>query len=807
MRKSCDAIVIGAGHIGSTAIFRLHLHAFTPSVARCTGPGFPPGSYPFSMAGGATDVERRVTELDWLLEGHCLSTGSATISAPRTAAPSAPWIYGRWLDLLAGCGAWSAPLLAVAAWLTPSHTHGWAVAFYLLAVVFNYPHFMATIYRAYHTREDFEKYKLFTLHLTILIVLTGILLHASSRLLPWIFTLYICWSPWHYTGQNYGLMMMFARRGGADVTPGERRWMHAAFVASYLMLLASFETGGSSDPLIISLGVPAKITFPLRLVLGATFAILSFVAFQPLVRRCGLKAMAAPLTLVATQFLWFVLPTLLELRADYQIPQTRYSSGILAVLHSAQYLWITSYYQQREARAAGRSGWRMTAYFLTLIAGGIALFIPGPWLVSYIFHYDFTTSFLIFTALVNIHHFLLDGALWKLRDSRISSVLIGRGAKTDVGEIAGAFPTAEPAAPGLARRMFSAPAFRVSLVALLFLWGGMDQIHFALGTDEGNLAALQRAARMNPYDSMLEARIATAETKAGQRGEAVAALSRAVAISPHNAALQHACARVMLEDGRYTEAFEHYRRMLELFPRDYDALVNYGLLAARLGHPEDAVESWEKAVDLDPGQPSAQLYLAEALDQRNEPAAAARHWEAYLRFAAAHPDNPTASAGQEISATIQLADDQARINHADAALTSYLSAAALAEHAGDARLESLALVHLADLQESRGDAQSAAHSYQRGLALDAKAGDPRSEASDWFNYGQFLRRHGQPEELAYACFLKAESLLGGVEGEDLQTVQAIRQDVESRLGKKAAVVRNDLPKFLARAGTLSPGSL
>ena len=71
----------------------------------------------------------------------------------------------------------------------------------------------------------------------------------------------------------------------------------------------------------------------------------------------------------------------------------------------------------------------MTAYFLTLLAGGIALFIPGPWLVSYAFHYDFTTSFLIFMALVNIHHFMLDGALWKLRDTRVSSLLVGVATK------------------------------------------------------------------------------------------------------------------------------------------------------------------------------------------------------------------------------------------------------------------------------------------------------------------------------------------------------------------------------------------
>ena len=171
-----------------------------------------------------------------------------------------------------------------------------------------------------------------------------------------------------------------------------------------------------------------------------------------MVQRSGARALAAPLTLALTQFIWFVVPTLLELHAQYQIPQTRYSSGILAVLHSAQYIWITSYYQQREARAAGQAGWRLTRYFLTLVAGGIALFIPGPWIVSRVLHFDFTTSFLIFTAVVNIHHFILDGALWKLRDSRISAMLIDGGAKPQENQKKAAPPPSVACGVGSRRR-------------------------------------------------------------------------------------------------------------------------------------------------------------------------------------------------------------------------------------------------------------------------------------------------------------------------------------------------------------------
>lgn len=689
--------------------------------------------------------------------------------------------------------------------MTPSHTHTWEVGFYLLAILFNYPHFMATIYRAYHTREEFEKYKIVTLHVTVLMLLTGVLLHAFHGLLPWVFTLYICWSPWHYTGQNYGLLMMFVRRGGAAMTSNDRRWIRAAFMAAYLMLLASFETGPSADPLILSFGVPATFTLPARLVLGTVFVGSIFIGFRRFISRTGWATMAAPLTLALTQFLWFVLPTLLELHAAYRIPQTRYSSGILAVLHSAQYLWITSYYQRREARMAGQSGWRMATYFLTLIAGGIALFIPGPWLVSRLLHFDFTTSFLIFTAVVNIHHFILDGALWKLRDSRIASMLIERGGKAQASERAGV-PEVRPlnakTAPWWTIRILSPVAFRISLIALLFLWGGLDQVHFALGTNQGNLAALRQAERLNPYDSMLQARIALAEAKEGRKQEEVAALARAVAINPYNAALQHAFARALIQNGLYAEAYDHYAKMLDLFPRDPDALMNYGLLAARLGHADVAMSSWEKAEQLDSDQPNPHLYLAEAFDQKGDSVAAVRNWEAYLRFAAAHPDDPAAGAIQQISASIQLADDEARVGNAGKASGSYLSAIALAQRAGDAKLESLAHAHLADLQDRAGDVKSAANSYQRGLAIDEKAADPRSASVDWFNYGQFLRRHGFPNELAYACFLHAEALMGANGGKDLETVKSIRQQIESHLGKKAIAVRADLPNVLARATDL-----
>ncbi len=725
---------------------------------------------------------------------------ASVASAPAAPAPGgSPWIYRPWIDLLIGCGGWSAPLL-LTAWVAASRAREWAFAFYFLALIFNYPHFMATIYRAYRTREEFQKYRIFTLHITALLALTAILAHADFRLVPWVFTLYINWSPWHYSGQNYGLLMMFARRGGTSVTQSERRLLYWAFIASYVMLLVSFHTGVSNDPFVLSLNLPAKLSIPARVAGGVLYVLFSGWVIAAWVKRGGWKGMAAPLTLLATQALWFVLPTALGLVAGAAIPQTRYSSGILAVLHSAQYLWITSYYARREARAAGNSSWRMSTYFVTLIAGGIALFIPGPWLVSYAFHYDFAVSFLIFTALVNIHHFILDGAIWKLRDSRIASVLVGRGERREAE--AGAKATS-----WLGGRSAAAHAFRVAVASILFLLGGMDQVRYYTGTDEGNLPHLLGAAILNPYDSSLEMRIARAESQAGQTENALAAFTRAVEVNPSNPVPQEARARALLVAGRFDEAYEHYRKMLLRFPRDTDALVNYGLLAMRLGHSDEAIESWEKAIDLDPAQANAQLYLAEALDHNGEHAAAARHYEAYLDLASRQTAEGSAPLIQRAAVTLELADALAHSHQANSAIPMYREAVRLAQQAGNVRQDSLAESHLADALDAAKLPADAAAAYQQAIALDERSGDTNAEAVDWFNYGQVLSKTKLPLRFAYVCFVRAEQLLTPSPGPQLDTVTKTRREAETHLGGEAAGVRTNLEVTLAQAKSLPESAI
>jgi tetratricopeptide (TPR) repeat protein len=102
-----------------------------------------------------------------------------------------------------------------------------------------------------------------------------------------------------------------------------------------------------------------------------------------------------------------------------------------SIAHSAQYLWVTSYYARRSG-----SGQRLAGFYArALLAGSLLSVIPGlafgptglalrPWSGG--------LAILIF-ACINLHHFVLDGAVWKLRDGRVARLLL-RDAQAAAGD-------------------------------------------------------------------------------------------------------------------------------------------------------------------------------------------------------------------------------------------------------------------------------------------------------------------------------------------------------------------------------------
>jgi len=715
-------------------------------------------------------------------------------SAPTSTAR---WIHNPALDLIVGCGAWSAPLLLLS-YSSLANSPTWAIAFYGLALFLNYPHYMSTLYRAYHNEADFQKYRIFTVHITGLVLLTAVLSHFRFSILPWIFTLYLTTSPWHYTGQNYGIFMMFARRAGAQIEENTRQAIYSAFVLTYAILFLNLHTG-PSDRLFLSLGIPETPALIARIVLGVALLAFAVYGFRGLIRQTGWKAATPSLVMFSSQVLWFLVPGLLVLLKGISLPQSRYSTGVLAAMHSAQYLWITSYYARRESSAEG-TRWRPFVYFAVLIVGGIALFMPGPWLASYVFHYDFTASFLIFTALVNLHHFILDGAIWKLRDGRIAALLLNTQER--VAAAAGAASGSAGRAWAWMRSQATVPrAFRIATAIFLLALAGLDQTRYALVVHNDNLNALQQAAALNPFDTSLEMRIARKHADAGDSDAAISAYEQAIATNLVDPAPRIAFLKYLSANRRFAEADAIAKAALAHWPNDPDLLVNHGILSENLGRPEEAVTSWEKALAADPSQTAVHLYLADELDRQQKPEAAIPHYTIFLERVARSGARPDPNV--ILPAVIKLAQCNLNANHPEQAAQLYDLGRRIASQTGHPKIESVASVNEALLQSKAGRTTEALRLYQNALKIDRSAGDAAAEAADWQAYGVFLNEQGFERKLAYACLVRAEMLSRDSKTAALPDVGQIREDLETAVGKDAAGIRKNPAPLLEQALQIS----
>lgn len=98
-------------------------------------------------------------------------------------------------------------------------------------------------------------------------------------------------------------------------------------------------------------------------------------------------------------------------------------------------------------------------------------------------------------------------------------------------------------------------------------------------------------------------------------------------------------ARTSLFAGRYTEAIAAYQAILKRDPKNVDALTHMGLIVAIGGHADSALETFDKALALDPNYGPALLYRGQVLDEvKHDVPAAIRSWEKFVAVTPAGED-------------------------------------------------------------------------------------------------------------------------------------------------------------------------
>ena len=344
-------------------------------------------------------------------------------------------------DLLLVGGGLTFPVAAWLAWDGSSAAALIGLSIPVVALLVNQAHFAASTVRLYTKPGAFQNMPFLTMVLPLLtlIVLSAAVAFADTGIGRHLWALSLTWSPFHYAAQTFGLASMYCYRSGLGLSPGERRWLR---VACLLPFFKAFLSGTGAGYGLGWLVPAARIS--------ETPALLALYQLAVWVLDAG--ALLAPLAL----FAWFALGRPAAAGAETPVPSRRPAMPLLSlaimlsnatwfvffeyydafvwatVFHGLQYMAIVSiFHVQDRMRAPGNRhgrGWHALWFYGTCVALGYGLFQCWPYAYR-LAGFGMVESLLMVIGVINIHHFVVDAYIWRLRRDRNYQTVIGDGGR------------------------------------------------------------------------------------------------------------------------------------------------------------------------------------------------------------------------------------------------------------------------------------------------------------------------------------------------------------------------------------------
>jgi hypothetical protein len=453
-----------------------------------------------------------------------------------------------------------------------------------------------------------------TLGLAVLFLLS-LRLHLLGTL---VVTLYLLWSPWHYSGQNYGLTLMFLGRRGISPPATLKRLIRASFVLSFLIVIvqlngenpsasyapsfqATTSSGDPTEPLFtqLSLGIPTGVQSVLFYALAVAYLATLAVAAVGLFRRGSIRDLLPALLLVLTQAVWFSLPAiarhanlafgLVPLDADFAV----YTFHYIAAAHGLQYVWVSLYFH-RKTHPGSRMG---LFYGKSMLAGqllwGLPALIFAPIMVGS-FSYSADVSLLV-ASTVNLHHFVLDGAIWRLRDDRVGRVLVNEAPATALSQ------------PEIGRRWLAALVFGTGAVFVVSqIVNALEGHAFAQSVERREIAGAERALdhlRFFASDAYeLRTALGMLAQETGDLDAAIRAFERSVELRP-NPVAWYEKGRVHALRAEWELAANSFEGAYALAPFPPSYIAEFVAALARAGRRERALAVLDDALRRYPQSP------------------------------------------------------------------------------------------------------------------------------------------------------------------------------------------------------------
>jgi hypothetical protein len=246
--------------------------------------------------------------------------------------------------------------------------------------------------------------------------------------------LYLTWSPYHYAAQTFGLASMYAYRSSCRLDDRERGLLWAACLLPFLRAFiggAPFGHGlGWFVPYGTLVGTPARFTVLSAILTGlawasfvAPLALFGWLAYRARVARrdatagdpprVGLPLL--PLALMLSNATWWSLFAYWDALVWATVLHGLQYLGIMAIFHAEEQV-------QRPDNRHGR-GYHVAGLLLVCVALGYGLFQCWPRFYMWAGYGKVESMFMVIAA-INIHHFIVDAYIWKIRkDPNVRTVM------------------------------------------------------------------------------------------------------------------------------------------------------------------------------------------------------------------------------------------------------------------------------------------------------------------------------------------------------------------------------------------------
>jgi hypothetical protein len=353
-----------------------------------------------------------------------------------SAARPYGWILSPVIDLLFCCGGLVWIVFALRTFFIGGDTSPMSLsvqAFALLAVVGTHAlsesHTAATLVRIYRSPESVKQYSAYT-H-TAAIVCGALALAALfiGGLTAVFAKVYLLWVIQHFTAQTYGIALVYCYKGGYRLSDWEKRilflLMNSTAAYAILRQLTWSEWNGDG---FLGMEIPFWGPLPPQFAEFALLCVFGTAAlFGQAVTRRALQGQMLPLPallVICTGVILFILPRSVSSLLWLYVP---------AFYHGSQYLVLTTACYLKEKGLPENLPTSQIATLLfksdavrygsLLFLIGMGIYIGLPRLLQE-FGFDYTLTFATIFSVVNLHHFITDQAIWKLRDPVLRKIVL-----------------------------------------------------------------------------------------------------------------------------------------------------------------------------------------------------------------------------------------------------------------------------------------------------------------------------------------------------------------------------------------------